>query len=748
MNVTDTTNHYFQLANQFVNQTNRHIFLTGKAGTGKTTFLKHIREHSLKKMAIVAPTGVAAINAGGVTLHSFFQLPFGAFIPVLHGNEWNSHLPINNPHTLFKNLRLSRDRRELMQELELLVIDEVSMLRSDLLDAIDLILRHVRHQPLLPFGGVQVLYIGDLFQLPPVVAQEEWELLKEHYKSPFFFDAQVMQQAPPVYLELKKIYRQHEAEFIRLLNNIRNNQATKEDLERLHQHYRPGFESSSEEKYITLTTHNAKADAINQQQLHRLPGSLFEFEGEITKDFNEKALPAEKMLQLKPGAQIMFIKNDKGETRRYYNGKIGTIVRIEDKTIYVAFPDSEVEMELEKETWRNIRYKYNREKDTIEEEELGTFTQYPIRLAWAITIHKSQGLTFNKAIIDAGASFAPGQVYVAMSRLTSLEGLILLSRIHSNCINTDERVLTFTKLEAEEAVLHSQLEQDQQAYLLRTLVQCFNWSRLTESLEENYENYEQHQVAEKNMAVAWAKNVWQQSAAQHEMAMKFIRQLDQLLPAAAQDGYSYLHQRVTAAVNYFKQALNETIASFKEHMESVRVKQRVRKYIGSLQELVLLQERKQQELEEATLIADGLLQGLETSVILQSVEASRKASKPIITEPEEKKTGRAPKGETKKISLQLLREGKTIAEIASVRGLTSSTIETHLISFITTGEVDIKDVVEAQKVPVILQALEDANDQQFSTTYVKDKLGEAVSYNDIRAVIRYREKLQQEAGKV
>ena len=369
----DTSNVHFQRALQFVNQTNRHIFLTGKAGTGKTTFLRYIRENCFKKMAVVAPTGVAAINAGGTTLHSFFQLPFGPYLPTHHSSV--NETQVTNEHTLFRNLKLNSSKRELLQELELLVIDEVSMMRADTLDAIDTILRHFRRQLLVPFGGVQVLYIGDLFQLPPVINNAEWEILRSVYKSPFFFDALALQQRPPVYLELKKIYRQNEADFIQILNNVRNNKTTPGDLERLHQYYKPGFEPPKEENFIVLTTHNVRADQINRQELEKLPGKPAAFEGELTGDFNERALPAEKILKLKPGAQIMFTKNDKGEIRRFYNGKIGMISQISKNKIYVKFPDDDAELMLEKETWKNIRYNYNKEKDNIEEEELGAFIQ-------------------------------------------------------------------------------------------------------------------------------------------------------------------------------------------------------------------------------------------------------------------------------------------------------------------------------------------------------------------------------------
>jgi len=563
----DTSNQLFDLASRFVNQTSRHLFLTGKAGTGKTTFLKHIRETSPKKMAVVAPTGVAAINAGGVTMHSFFQLPFGAYIPENRGG-WNSTANINMPDTLLTNLRLSRDKRELMQELELLIIDEVSMLRADMLDMVDLILRTVRKQPMMPFGGVQILYIGDLFQLPPVVNNEEWEVLRDYYKSPFFFDAQVIQQSPPVYLELKKIYRQHEADFINLLNNIRNNMATEEDLAILNEHYRPGYQIDDYESYITLTTHNWKADAINRQKLQQLDDRMHEFRAEIEGDFNEKSVPADMVLSLKQGAQIMFIKNDKGEVRRYYNGKIATISRIENDEIYVQFPGENHELQLEKETWRNIRYRYNKEADNIEEEELGTFKQYPIRLAWAITIHKSQGLTFDKAIIDAGASFAPGQVYVALSRLTSLEGLILYSPIHPHCIHTDARVLEFTRSEKEMDLLQQELQQEQKIFLERSLLQTFDWTKFVENFEDHVEDSASLKLTDSEQHVQWAKKLLQATRQQQDFANKFIRQLEQLIPNAAGDGYAFLHQRVKAGAEYFIKAMDEIITEIKNHILS------------------------------------------------------------------------------------------------------------------------------------------------------------------------------------
>jgi hypothetical protein len=737
---TDTSNQLFQLAVRFVNQTNRHLFLTGKAGTGKTTFLKYIRENTFKKMAVVAPTGVAAINAGGVTLHSFFQLPHGSFIPVQQSG-WNGNSTFNTPHTLLKNLRVTNDKKLLLQELELLIIDEVSMLRADLLDEIDCILRHFRRRQQEPFGGVQMLYIGDLFQLPPVVKNDEWDVLKQHYNSPFFFDAQALQQSPPLYLELKKIYRQHEPDFIRVLNNIRNNKTTTEDLELLHKNYLPGYECPDDEKYITLTTHNAKADTINQHQLNKLSGGLHEHKAEVTGDFNERAFPADAMLLLKEGAQIMFIKNDKGESRRFYNGKIATISRIKGGEIYVRFEGDEHDMLLEKETWKNIKYQYNNEADKIDEEEVGSFKQYPVRLAWAITIHKSQGLTFEKAIIDASASFAPGQVYVALSRLTSLAGLVLYSRIYPSAINTDIRVLEFTRLEKEEDQLAQELQQQQKIYITRSLLQTFDWLKVAEGMQLHFEEYESRQLPDKNNCVLWAKTVLEAVLKQQEMAEKFTRQLEQLLPNAPQDGYQFLHQRVTAGSDYFLQAMDEMENSIKTHIAEIKVKAKAKKYVTTLQQLILLPQRKIQQLKQAVQITEGLVKGVNATDLLELVEHKR--SEDIKTAEEtEKKNAKPQKGESNRISLQLFKEGKNIAEIALLRELAPSTIESHLVSFIRTGEVDIKEIVAENKITIILQAVEELNMQTAATTTVKAKLGDEFSHSEIRAVFYYKDWLQ------
>nr|AUN35590.1 putative helicase [uncultured bacterium] len=466
MQKPDEDNIIFQTAVDFINNSNHPVFLTGKAGTGKTTFLKYIKENTRKNTAVVAPTGVAAINAGGTTIHSFFQLPFGPYLP-----ETKKHFSLQNAadkNSLLGNLRLSGERKEIMELLELLIIDEISMVRCDVLDAIDAVLRHVRRQYSVPFGGVQVLYIGDMYQLPPVIKDEEWKILSDVYSNQYFFSSQVVMEQSPVYIELKKVYRQTDSSFINLLNQVRNNEMDKDGYNLLHSRYIPDYKPNNADNFITLTTHNNKADAINIQALSKLHEKTFSFNASVNGSFFENSFPADEVLNLKVGAQVMFLKNDMEKFRRYYNGKIGVIRKIEDDKIWVECKqdDSLQLIETKRETWRNIKYTLNNKTQQIEEEELGSFTQYPLRLAWAITIHKSQGLTFQNAIIDAGNAFAPGQVYVALSRCTSLHGIILHSKISYNSLHSDERIVDFaTKQQSskqQEQILFNAAKQYQQ----------------------------------------------------------------------------------------------------------------------------------------------------------------------------------------------------------------------------------------------------------------------------------------------
>ena len=732
---TDNTNQYFKLAVQFVNQTSEHIFLTGKAGTGKTTFLKYISKNCHKKMAIVAPTGVAAINAGGVTIHSLFQLPFGIFAPVKKVDRALALQGVNDQYSLIENMRLNSKKRDILQELELLVIDEVSMVRADLLDAIDTMLRHFRRKPFKPFGGVQLLFIGDLYQLPPVVKNEDWQILQHFYKSPFFFDSKVVEEAPPIYLELKHIYRQDNPVFIDILNNIRNNKVLASDLALLHEHYQPGYQPENNGEYITLATHNAKADAINTHEINKLDSPLHTFNAEIKGEFNEKALPADPELQLKVGAQIMFIKNDKGEVRRYYNGKIATITRIKDEEIYVKFANQDDELQVEKETWRNIRYHYNQDHDKIEEEELGAFIQYPIRLAWAITIHKSQGLTFEKAIIDAGDAFAAGQVYVALSRLTSLEGLILYSRINQSAIHTDERVIAFTQKELAPDRLEAILEKEQAQFVSNIIIQTYDWSSLIKALSDHWEGFAGRQLLMQNEAQALFAELIKKAKVQEDVANKFSTMLAELLKVAEQDQYQFAQSRVLAATNYFLKVLEEEILTpIKVHLDDIINRPKVIKYVADLRKLTKTISRKKNQIEQAVAIVNHLAQGVQVRSLLDQIEEENQAK---LTAQSEQHTAvvykeKVPKGETKRITLAMFKSGQLVVDIAKERNLSVGTIETHLDSFIPTGEIHAKELMESMKYDKVLEIINQNPDK--TNTEIKEMLGDDYSWAEIRSV--------------
>jgi nucleoside-triphosphatase THEP1 len=537
----DENNSIFQLATDFVNQTSEHVFLTGKAGTGKTTFLKYICQHTHKITVVTAPTGVAAINAGGVTLHSFFQLPLEPYIP--------GYSTVSLKKNFF---RFSKQKIDLIKQLELLIIDEVSMLRADILDSIDVSLRSIRHN-LKPFGGVQVLYIGDMFQLPPVAKEEEWNLLKDYYQSTFFFHAQVFQQTHPVYLELKKVYRQGDSVFVDLLNRIRNNIVTGDDIQILNKLYNPSFVPSENENYIILTTHNYRADSINNVRLSELPGEERIFSGEITGDFPNFALPTDMQLRLKPGAQIMFIKNDT-EEHRYYNGKIGVVSRIVADQIHVYLSDTNDTIILKKETWENKRFELDKLSSKVKEEILGSFIQYPIRLAWAITIHKSQGLTFEKAIIDTGSSFAAGQTYVALSRCTSLDGIVLYSKIRPNCILTDPYAIEFSQNEKAEQELMHLFGRGKRKFWMERLLLYFNWKpmyAIIRQMEKLLEDKERKEYQSVKVLVADYKQIVGEL---EQVALKFQNQLLQIVQQEETDhDISVLKERCRKAVVYYHQ---------------------------------------------------------------------------------------------------------------------------------------------------------------------------------------------------
>jgi hypothetical protein len=553
----DTTNTLFQLAADLINQTGRNIFLTGKAGTGKTTFLKYIRSNCSKQMAVVAPTGVAAINAGGVTIHSFFQLPLAPFVPSLKENGFSQNKnEVTNRHNLIARMRVNNEKRKVWQQLELLIIDEISMVRCDTLDAVDTVLRHFRRRPYEKFGGVQVLFIGDMFQLPPVIKDIEWKLINEFYNSPYFFSSQVIKEDPPLYIEFNKIYRQSEEKFINLLNQVRNNEVDAEGLNILEGRLQPLFKRSKGDGYIVLTTHNDQARTINLSALQNVEGKELQYEAEIKDDFPENAYPAEVMLYVKPGAQVMFIKNDTADRgKRYFNGKIGTITRIEEDKISVKCKDDDHEIEVEKETWENIRYTVDKATQKMKEDVLGSFTQFPLRLAWAITIHKSQGLTFEKAIIDAGEAFAPGQVYVALSRCTSLDGMILRSKLKTNSVFTDPRIVQFSQSISSSKKLQDELEQARRHYQEELLLSFFDFRIAVNNIKE-LQNY----VLENNSSfntetTPWLAHLSDKINALQDTAVKFHSWLrDQFAqPGRPEENTALQERAVRAAAHFIKE---------------------------------------------------------------------------------------------------------------------------------------------------------------------------------------------------
>lgn len=729
----DDANTMFRLAADLIHHTDQHLFLTGKAGTGKTTFLKQIREQVKKNAVILAPTGVAAINAGGVTIHSFFQLPRGMFIPENYRRERDYDLlEINDRHSLLKNIHFNANKRQLVEELELLVIDEVSMVRCDLLDAIDVLLRHYRKAQSIPFGGVQVVYIGDLFQLPPVVSNDEWKILSQYYASPFFFSGRVLDIVPPLYIELKKIYRQSDPVFIDLLNKIRNNEAAVMDFDLLNSRLQLEFEPPEGEHYITITSHNKRAETINMARLAKLPGKTYSFPAIVKEDFSEKAFPTESDLQLKPGAQVMFIKNDSSSERRYYNGKIVEISSISEKGITVKISATE-DLLLEVETWKNVRYVFNKEENEIEEEELGSFTQFPIRLAWAITIHKSQGLSFERAIIDAGSSFAPGQVYVALSRCTSMNGMILTSRIHQSVVSTDPRVIEFSKKElGDEHLIMQILDKEKFIYSRKSLIKLFDWSKLQRGLQEWIEAIVETKLPDRESVMTLSRELNAVAEKQNEIARKFQLQLEQVLVQTKESGNDdLLRERMHKAILFFvKDLIENLILPLRKHMEDIDYVGRISRYKKEVKEIDLLIWGQIQKLLYAEFEGKRFYNGIE----FNKYEPS--AQKP-------KLKGRQVKGSSKLASFELFREGKSIEEISKIRNMSVATIEQHLSDLVGIGSLTAIELLKEERLNSILKIMDENENQTMSQ--IKSIVGESFSWHEIRVAMKHLEFFRKQA---
>lgn len=736
---------------QFINQTNRSVFLTGKAGTGKTTLLKEIIQTTHKNCVVVAPTGIAALNAGGVTIHSMFQLPFGGFIPDNSSPQFNENSKFETRATLRRHFRMSGLKKAVIKNMELLIIDEVSMLRSDLVDAIDFMLQSVRNKK-QPFGGVQVLFIGDLLQLPPVVRDEEWRTLRKYYRGKFFFHSHVIEQNPPLYIELSKIFRQTDEQFISVLNNLRNNKITQNDVQVLNQFVQPNFDLKANKGYITLTTHNNKADGINQQSLEDLEGTKKVYKAEVTDEFPDKIYPLEEYLELKVGAQVMFIKNDLAIEKRFFNGKMGIIKSLSEKEILVHFPEENTTIEVEKYEWQNIRYSVNENTKEIEEEVLGTFVHYPIKLAWAITVHKSQGLTFDKAALDVSQVFLPGHAYVALSRLRSLNGLILLSPLQMNGISNDQDVMDYSLNKASEEILETTLQKETKAFIHNFLIHSFDWTELAQQWRNHKFSYLDSDKSAKAKHTKWASNQFELCDSLIDPSRKFISQLNKLFFQETTD-YQFINERILAAFNYFFDKLDKLEYEVLYKIEEVKRIKLVKQFYEELLDLEDLQTKAVMQLMKAKLLMETIIN--RKTITKTNLNSSEIKSYKLIKmervaedfkrnhqnlieenedlsyyEPKKKKADKTPKKATSQITYELWIEKNSIEEIATLRKLTVNTILSHFIKLIQDKAVVINEIMSEDKIETLTKAFYGYKEE--SLTPMKEQLGDDFSWEELR----------------
>jgi hypothetical protein len=813
-------NRQLRLAFEYVQDTGRNLFLTGKAGTGKTTFLHTLKTRSPKRMIVVAPTGVAAINAGGVTIHSFFQLPFGPLVPDLEGDG-------DRPGSHY---RFSRQKIDIIRSLDLLVIDEVSMVRADLLDGIDAVLRRFRPGD-RPFGGVQLLMIGDLQQLAPVVKDDEWEILRSHYPTMFFFSSLALARTRFVSIELQHIYRQSNARFIDLLAKVRENQMDEADLIALNKRWNPVLAHETPEGTITLTTHNYQAQKINEVRLIALPGKAKRFEARVEGEFPPYAFPTSSELVLKPGAQVMFVKNDSSPEKLFFNGKIGRVKRLTGDGLVVECPGDPGPIMVEPAEWKNIKYILNEATHQIEETESGKFIQFPLKLAWAITIHKSQGLTFDKVIIDARSAFADGQVYVALSRCRTLEGLVLSTPIESRSIKSSAVVREFALHIEQDTPDQDQLKEAKRDYQVILLNELFDFSILLRGLFSCLKITNEYKTVLVGVTPAFFGRVIDAVKAEITgVADKFTIQRGQIIGDMVElETCSLLQERVGKAADYFSSKIEtlvtqplQAVSAETDNREAGKALQKVLEAVlqeaarnsyclnacrsgivfsdflkvraqslfqGPTAKPALQKEDQKVDLEtfshpelfarlkqwraakakkagqpafwvlHNTALAEiserlpatreelGVIKGLKGKKgkalgpeILQMVDQYRlehKLPAPQVVQvnggnrlPEKKPK----KPKTKEESLRLFLEGRSVAEVATARGLTITTVEGHLAHFVGTGELDLPRLMEPGKAARITAYFQ-ANPYQ-ALTPAKEILGKDVSYGELRFVLK------------
>lgn len=595
------------IAFDIVENTRRNVFLTGEAGTGKTTFLKRVLRETDKRCIVVAPTGVAAINAAGSTIHSMFGLPTRMFLPTFQMVDPNvsQNIPMIQSHFHYPKPKL-----DLFKNLDLLIIDEISMVRADLFDAIDQSLRFSRRSQ-LPFGGVQILLIGDLYQLPPVVKPDERQMLEQYYESEFFFSSKAYADLNVMQMQLNKVYRQSNRTFISLLNNVRNAQLNDGDFEILQERYQPQFEPE-EDGFVTLCSHNATADRINKEKLQKLTEEVHRFEAEIKGDFFESQFPTEPVLELKVGAQVMFIKNDVSGEKKYYNGKIAIVSHIADDKIEVTIPNSREIITVEKDIWQNLKYSYDEVEDRVSQNEVGSFTHFPLKLAWAITIHKSQGLTLEKVIIDAEKSFAPGQVYVALSRCVSLDGLFLKSGITMRNIFLDDRIVQFSTTQVSKHDLPEILEQEKRQFGLEKLLKLYEFEGLRIHIYTwKTKGLQKHGLAFPNDINDWSESSIALFYTLHRVAEKFHSELKSAFKDFNTNSelLDQLKLRCGKASNYFSEQIDiQSLKPLKELIEEYSKRKGQKKWRKELEALHHILFAKKHQLLNATYRSIKLLE--------------------------------------------------------------------------------------------------------------------------------------------